>query len=566
MTDGPGMDAVELEVVRHALAGVAEEMGAALRRAAYSPNIKERVDCSAAVFDPDGRMVAQAEHIPVHLGSMPASVAAALDAFGPLAPGDQVALNDPYRGGTHLPDLTVVAAVGDDTDAAGGHLLGYVANRAHHADVGGAAPGSMPADAVDVAMEGVRVPPVRIGDAAGMRDDVLELIAANSRTPAERRGDLRAQLAANHVGARRLRELAAARGSRGLARAMAEVRAYSDRRVRAAVREIPDGTYTFTDVLEVDAPPLTRTSESRAAPEGEAGTSESRAAPEGEAGTSESGEGEVGPGEVPIRVEVTVAGDRVTADFAGSALQVAAPINAVRAVTLSSAYFVFRMLTDPDAPPNDGCYDALEVRTPAGSVVDAAFPAPVAAGNVETSQRIVDVLLGAFAQAVADGVPAASQGTMNNLLLGAASPGFSYYETLGGGEGGTPFRAGMHGVHTGMTNTKNTPAEAMELAYPLRVRCYELRQGSGGVGAHPGGEGLVREVEVTTDATLTLQTERRARGPWGLAGGDDGAPGRNTIVRADGSEEQLPAKGTWTLHAGDRVRVETPGAGGWGPA
>ena len=562
------MSAVELEVVRHALAGVADEMGAALRRAAYSPNIKERVDCSAAVFDPAGRMVSQAEHIPVHLGSMPESVAAALEAFGSLAPGEQVALNDPYRGGTHLPDLTVIAAVGDDPDDPGaGRLLGYVANRAHHADVAGAAPGSMPADATDIASEGVRVPPVRIGDARGMRDDVLDLIAANSRTPDERRGDLRAQLAANHVGARRLRELAAARGVEGLADAMAQVREYSDRRVRTAVRAIPDGTYRFTDWLEVEAPSLTATGSGPAA----AGATRSTAtdAEAGEAGRAVAPADPGPPGApvgVAISVTLTIAGDRVVADFAGSGAQVAAPINAVRAVTLSSAYFVFRMLTDPDAPPNAGCYEALEVRTPPGSVVDAAFPAPVAAGNVETSQRIVDALLGAFAEAIPERVPAASQGTMNNLLLGAADPPFSYYETLGGGEGATPQRAGMSGVHSGMTNTRNTPAEAIELAYPLRVRRYELRRGSGGAGAHPGGDGLVREVEATCDCILTLQTERRTRAPWGLAGGSDGAPGRNAIIRADGTVEEIAAKGTWRLRTGDRVRVETPGGGGWGAA
>ncbi len=517
---GNNLSAVELEVVRHALAGVADEMGAALRRASYSPNIKERADCSAAVFDARGAMVAQAEHIPVHLGAMPASVIAAIDAFGDrLAPGVQVALNDPYQGGTHLPDLTLVAAVGDED----GRLLGYVANRAHHADVGGAAPGSMPASATDIAMEGVRIPPVIVADADGVREDVLGLIAANSRTPDERRGDLRAQFAANHVGAQRLASLGHRYGIEGLARAMTAVCDYTDRRVRAAVTAIPDGVYAFTDLLEV-------------------------------------GDG------VEIAVTLTVDGDAVTADFRSSGGQVAAPLNAVRAVTQSSAFFVFRMLTDPDAPPNEGCYRALDVVTAPGTIVDAAPPAPVAAGNVETSQRIVDVLLGAFAQALPERVPAASQGTMNNLLLGSADPAFSYYETIAGGEGATPTRDGMSGVHTGMTNTRNTPAEALELAYPLRVRRAELRADSGGQGRHRGGDGVVREVEVTCpQAVLTLQGERRWRGPWGLAGGGAGAAGRDAIVRADGTEEPVPSKGTWTLHAGDRVRVATPGGGGWGP-
>jgi N-methylhydantoinase B len=516
------MDPVQLEVVRHALQGVAEEMGVALRRAAYSPNIKERADCSAALFDPDGQMVAQAEHIPVHLGSMPASVEAVLTAHGgTLVPGTQVAVNDPYAGGTHLPDLTLVAAVADDE----GVLLGYVANRAHHADVGGAAPGSMPAAATDIAMEGLRVPPTVVATAAGPREDVLALIAANSRTPWERRGDLRAQFAANHVGARRLRELAGRMGRERLSEGMAAVRDYSDRRVRSAVSRIPDGTYRFVDVLEIGD-------------------------------------------DAQIHVAVTVDGEEVLADFTGTSAQLPVGCNAVFAVTLSSAYFVFRMLTDPDAPPNEGCYRACTVRAPEGSLVNATFPAPVAAGNVETSQRIVDVLLGAFAQALPEVTPAASQGTMNNVLLGggAGGPAYSYYETIAGGEGGTPDRVGMSGVHTGMTNTRNTPAEAMELAYPLRVWRAELRQGSGGAGLHAGGEGVIREVEVLADSVLTLQTERRARGPWGLSGGADGAPGRNVRVGSDGTETLLAAKGTWALSAGERVRLETPGGGGWGTA
>ena len=515
------MTPVELEVARHALAGVAEEMGVALRRSAFSPNIKERIDCSAAVFSPAGDMVAQAEHIPVHLGSMPASVRAALDAFGgSLEIGSQVLLNDPYAGGTHLPDLTLVTAVGDEH----GRLLGYVANRAHHADVGGAAPGSMPATATDIAMEGLRIPPVLVGDAGGLRSDVLEMVAANSRTPRERRGDLRAQFAANHVGARRLRELAARGGGEHLRDAMAAVCEYSERRVRAAVTRMPDGTWTFSDSLELAFP-------------------------------------------ATIRARVTIDGDEIEVDFAGTDPQVPVNLNAVLAVTTSSTWFVFRMLTDPGAPPNAGAYRPCSVAAPAASLVNAVAPAPVAAGNVETSQRIVDVLLGAFAAALPDLVPAASQGTMNNLLIGAVGAhAFSYYETIAGGEGGTPDRAGMSGVHTGMTNTRNTPAEAMELAYPLRVWRAELRQGSGGAGAHPGGEGVVREIETLTDTTLTLQTERRATQPWGLQGGGDGAAGRNVRIGADGGEEELASKGTWPLAAGERVRVETPGGGAWGRA
>ncbi len=514
---------VELEVFRHALAGVAEEMGVALRRAAYSPNIKERADCSAAVFDPDGWMVAQAEHIPVHLGAMPASVRAVLDTYGALRPGQQVCVNDPYLGGTHLPDLTIVSAVGSANGPEDGvELLGYVANRAHHADVGGAAPGSMPASATEIAMEGIRIPPILIADADGERDDVVRLIAANSRTPGERRGDLRAQFAANHVGAVRLRELASRMGTARLHEAMAAVCDYSDRRVRTAVAEIPDGCYRYSDILEI-------------------------------------GDG------VTIRAAVTVVGDEVSIDFNDTDPQIPVNLNAVFAVTQSCAMFVFRMLTDPDAPPNAGCYRSLHVQAPEDSVVHATFPAPVAAGNVETSQRIVDVLLGCFAQAIPHRVPAASQGTMNNLLIGTGGDHpFSYYETLGGGEGGTPGRAGMSGIHTGMTNTRNTPAEAMELDYPLRVWRYELRSHSGGAGAHPGGDGLIREVEVLADCTLTVQSERREHPPWGLGGGHPGAVGRNVLRRADGTEEELPGKGTWQLRRGDRVRIETPGGGGWG--
>ncbi|GAB3278528.1 hydantoinase B/oxoprolinase family protein [Parasphingorhabdus pacifica] len=511
------LSAVELEVFRHALAGVAEEMGTALRRAAYSPNIKERADCSAAVFDRDGEMVAQAEHIPVHLGAMPASVRAVLDSRGELAPGEQVCLNDPYLGGTHLPDLTLVAGVGY-----GDRLLGYVANRAHHADVGGAAPGSMPADATEIAMEGLRIPPVLIATASGIRHDLVHLIAANSRTPGERRGDLRAQFAANHVGAVRLREIAGRFCSARLRRAMAAVCDYSDRRVRAAVREMPDGCYRNSDELEI-------------------------------------GDG------VTIRAAVTIAGDEVVIDFDGSDPQIPVNCNAVYAVTLSASMFAFRMLTDPGAPPNAGCYRSLRVSAPPGTVVNPVFPAPTAAGNVETSQRVVDVVLGAFAKAVPERVPASSQGTMNNVLIGSGrEAAFSYYETLGGGEGGTPERAGMSGVHTGMTNTRNTPAEAVELDYPLRVWRYELRPCSGGAGLHPGGDGLVREIEVLAECTLTVQSERRSHPPAGVGGGEAGAVGRNTVVRADGTVENLPGKGTWHLRRGDRVRIETPGGGGWG--
>ena len=512
-------DPARLQVTRHALDGVAEQMGVALRRSAHSPNITERLDLSAALFGPDGAMVAQAEHIPVHLGSMPASVDAVLAAFD-LRPGMQAVVNDPYRGGSHLPDITLVGAVGD----ADGTLIGYVANRAHHADVAGAAPGSMPADAVDVAMEGLRIPPMLLVDAHGERQDVIDMLAANSRTPAERYGDLRAQFAANHAGAVRLRELAAERGTATLAEDMRALIDYAERRIRAAVAAMPDGRWTFTDHLEW-------------------------------------GEG------LALPVTVTVDGEAMTVDLTGCPAQVPANLNAVRAVTESAALFVLRMLTDPQAPANAGTARPLQVLTTPGTIVDAVFPAPVATGNVETSQRLVDLLLGALAPALPDRVPAASQGTMNNLLIGSSAPPgqpFAYYETIGGGEGGTPGRPGMSGVHTAMTNTRNTPVEALEVAYPLRVVRSELRHGTGGAGQHPGGDGIVREVEVLAAATVTIQTERRARGPWGLAGGGDGAAGRNTLIRGDGEVQPLPAKATFSVQAGDRIRVETPGGGGWG--
>lgn len=515
------MDAVALEVLRHALDGAAEEMGVALLRSAFSPNIKERLDCSAAVFAPDGEAVAQAAHIPVHLGSMPASVAAARATLGTrMAPGTVVVVNDPWAGGTHLPDLTVVSVVA----SAEGEVLGLVANRAHHADVGGAAPGSMPADARDVAAEGLRLPPLVLADADGVRKDVVELIVANSRTPDERRGDLRAQLAANHVGGMRLRALTARMGADAFAGGIVAVRDHAERRVRAALAALDDGVAEAADVLEV-------------------------------------GDG------ARLHARVTIAGDELEVDLTGCDDQVDVNLNAVAAVARSAALYVLRLVVDPGAPANAGGERPLRVVTRPGSIVDASWPSPVAAGNVETSQRIVDVILRALASLLPERVPAASQGTMNNLLLGASAPTpFSYYETIGGGEGATPWRDGMSGVHTHMTNTRSTPAEAVELAYPLRVRRAELRPGTGGAGRFSGGDGAVREVEVLADCVLTLQGERRERGPWGLAGGADGAPGRDTLVHPDGTEEALPAKGTRAVAAGSRVRVETPGGGGWGLA
>jgi N-methylhydantoinase B len=521
------VDPITLEVVRNALIGAAEEAGAALRRTAYSPNIKERVDCSTAVFDAQGRMVAQAEHIPVHLGSMPASVAAALDTYGTLDPGDQVLVSDPYAGGTHLPDWTLVAAVHDQD----GLLLGYAANRAHHSDVGGAAPGSMPAGATEVYAEGLRIPPVKLRVRGEEQRDLVALLLANTRTPTERLGDLRAQVGANQLAATRLRELAADLGADGLQQAMAATLDHAERAVRAALDDLPDGTWTFTDVLDGDG---------------------------------------TGVRPVTIRATVTLSGDTITMDLCDSDDQVPGSVNAPLAVTRSAAIYVLRAVVAPDVAANDGAVRPLIVRTRSGSVVDPRPPASVAAGNVETSQRIVDVLLGALAQAVPDRVPAASQGTMNNTLLGGTDPrsgqAFTYYETLAGGCGAGPWGPGTSGTHSHMTNTKNTPIEAFELAYPLRVVEYRLRDGSGGGGAHRGGDGVRRVLEVLTeDAVASLITERRDRGPWGLAGGGDGAPGTNELHRGD-EVVRLDGKVTLRLRRGDRLVVETPGGGGYGRA
>jgi N-methylhydantoinase B len=519
------VDPITLEVTRNALAGIAEEAGAALRRTAYSPNIKERVDCSTAVFDAAGRMVAQAEHIPVHLGSMPASVRAALDTFGELAPGDQVLVSDPYAGGTHLPDWTLVSAVHLD-----GERIGFAANRAHHSDVGGSAPGSMPAGATEILQEGLRIPPVRLVREGEEDRDLVALLLANTRTPRERLGDLRAQIGANRLTERRLVELARRMGPGELAAAMAGTLDHAEALVREAIAALPDGTYEFADALDDDG---------------------------------------VDDTPVEIRVALTIAGSDVTADFAGSAPQTAGSVNAPLAVTTSCCYFALRAVAAPHVASNDGVYRPLTVRVPEGSVVDPRPPASVAAGNVETSQRIVDVLLGAFAQAAPDRVPAASQGTMNNTLAGGRDPAtgepFTYYETLAGGQGAGPTSDGMSGVHTHMTNTKNTPVEAFELAYPMRVLEYRLRDGSGGDGARRGGEGLRRTLEVLAeDATVSVLSERRRRAPWGLAGGGDGAPGRNTLVWPDGTEEELPPKATRRVPPGTRLTIETPGGGGHG--
>jgi len=511
------VDAVTLEVARNQFASVADEMGAVLRRTAYSPNIKERADCSAAVFVADGEMLAQAEHIPVHLGSMPASVEACLVEFGSdVAPGVQFAVNDPFHGGTHLNDLTLVRPV-----HRGGRLIGWVANRAHHADVGGDAPGSMPATATRLVEEGHVVSPTVACVDGVWEPGFVDGFLAATRTPEERLGDLSAQLGANEAGALRLIEAAAGYGP-AFDAVSHDLLDYGESRMRVALLALGDGSHSFEDAMEW------------------------------------------GDADIPIRVTVAIEGDRLVADFHGTAPQIDGNINAVEAVTRSCLYYAVRVATDPTIPANGGCYRPLQLRVEPGSLVGARPPVAVAAGNVETSQRIADVLLGALAPLAPDRVPAASQGTMNNILIG--SGGTVYYETIAGGEGGTPFRRGQSGIHTGMTNTKNTPIEALETHYPFRVVRTGLRSGSGGEGGHPGGEGIVREIEFLEEATVSLIGERRRNRPWGLAGGGPGATGEDWLIQRDGSRERLPGKVTFEAGVGDRVRVLTPGGGGWGEA
>jgi len=486
---------IELQVIGHALRAVAEEMGAALVRAAYSANIKERRDCSTALFSVDGRMIAQAEHIPVHLGAMPEAVAA-VRARDPR-PGEIYAVNDPYTGGTHLPDITLVSPV----------ECGFAVSRAHHADVGGMEPASLPAESRELYQEGLVIPPVRLDD------EVLRLLLANMRHPDERRGDLRAQIAAHRLCERRLAELCEHRGRERVAAAMDELYAYSERVVRAAIGQLPDGRYEAADVLE----PL--------------------------------------EGELEIRAAVTIAGDEIEIDFAGTSPQYEGNLNCPLAVTRSACFFVVRCLTEPDLPASGGSFAPVTVRAPEGCLVNSRRPAAVVAGNTETSSRIVDTVFRAFGRAVE--VPAQGQGTMNNVTFGNAR--FTYYETLGGGQGACPEADGASAVHVAMSNTLNTPIEALELAYPLRVERYELRRGSGGAGRRRGGDGVVRELRALEPCRLSLLTERRAHGPAGVAGGGDGAPGRNLL-----NGEELPAKVTRQLAAEDLVRIETPGGGGYG--
>jgi len=517
------MDPVALEVANHRLAAVAEEMGVVLGRTALSPNIKERRDYSCAVFDARGGLVAQAAHIPVHLGSTPLAVRAAL-ARVRMRPGDVVILNDPFAGGTHLPDVTVVAPV---------YLPGarrpfaYVANRAHHADIGGMAPGSMPL-ATEIFQEGLRLPPVRLVAGGRPVGDILALFLANTRVPAEREGDLTAQWAALRVGAERLRGLARAHGVRRLAVQMAALQRYSAALMQATLARLPAGIYRAADVLDDDG---------------------------------------LGAEGLRISVTITLGRGRARIDFAGSAPQSRGPVNANLAVTRSAVLYAFTALAPDDIPPNEGLSRPLTILAPEGSIVNARFPAAVAGGNVETSQRIVDVLLRALARAAPERIPAASAGSMSNVALGgtAGDHAFAYYETLAGGAGAGPHGPGLSAVHTHMTNTMNTPVEGLEAYYPLRVRRYLVRRGSGGRGRHRGGDGLVREIEVLVPTQVTLLGDRRRVPPYGLSGGRPGRPGRDWLV-SGGHVRRLAAKTSLAAEAGDRLRIETPGGGGFGRA
>ena len=522
-----GPDAVELEVFRHLFTALAEEMGAALKRASFSPNIKERRDYSCALFSPAGEAVSLGDHMPVHLGAMPMSVEAALTELGTLDPGDVVILNDPFRGGTHLPDITLISAVHDDAGA----LLGYVASRAHHSDVGGSTPGSMPL-AREIFEEGLRIPPVLLYKKHTRNDALWLTLLANVRTPVERAGDLDAQLAALHTGSTRLLEIAARRGAQTTLAAMDALIVYADRLVAAGLAEISDGVYVGKDFIEDDG---------------------------------------FGSGPIPIVATLSLKGDRLKIDFAGTSSQVPGGVNAVAAITSSATRYVVRcvveaLLGEP-LPAGGGSMSSVELILPDRSLVNAGAPASVAAGNVETSQRITDVLLRAFGEALPNLMPALSQGTMNNTAVGGTEPPtdqpFAYYETVGGGMGAGPSGHGLSGVHVHMSNSLNTPIEALEHAYPFRITAYGIRRDSGGSGLHHGGDGLRRDLQVLCPARVALLCERRIVGPSGMQGGSDGATGENVLIR-DGVEQHLDGKSTFSVEANDVISIRSPGGGGWG--
>jgi N-methylhydantoinase B/oxoprolinase/acetone carboxylase alpha subunit len=518
------LDPVEFEIFKNLFVSIAEEMGVTLCRTGFSPNIKERLDYSCAIYDASGQTIAQGDHLPVHLGAMPLSVRAAIDHVS-MEPGDTVILNDPFRGGTHLPDITLVSPVFLKPK---GTPAFFVANRAHHSDVGGMSPGSMPL-AREVFQEGLIIPPVKLVKRGVLDVELMSFILANVRTPDEREGDLTAQIASNRVGESRLREITRKYGYKRVAHYAAATQDYAERVLRRTIADIPDGEYRFEDFLDNDG------------------------------FSSEP---------IWIRVAIRISGDSAEVDFTGTDRQTDGGVNANLAITLSASLYAFRCLVQEDVLYNSGISRPVRVIAPPGTVVNALHPSAVAGGNVEASQRITDVVLGALSRALPDVIPAASQGTMNNVTLGGVDPrtgrAFAYYETAGGGMGGRNGMEGISGVHTHMSNTRNTPIEALEHHLPVRIRRYSLRQGSGGKGRYAGGEGLIREYEMLAKTSVTVLTDRRVGQPYGAQGGEPGAPGRNTVLREDGAIEILPAKARVELNPGDRLRIETPGGGGFG--
>jgi N-methylhydantoinase B len=539
------VDPIKLEVYKHLFASIAEEMGAVLRKASFSPNIKERRDFSCAVFDSHANMIAQAAHIPVHLGSMPLSVKYAIDRYtgqsDKLNPGDTIMLNDPFLGGTHLPDITLVTPVfiepyplssqsGYNSSSTSSHNnapFAYVANRAHHADIGGITAGSMPI-AREIYQEGLIIPPVKLINNEKINQDILNLVLANVRTPEERNGDLSAQIGANQRGVERFLELIHRYGSTESTQYMQALLSYTEQITRHLIAELPDGEFSFTDYLDDNG---------------------------------------ITNQKVPVCVSITIKGDTALVDFSGSAPQQDGSINAVYAITLSAVNYVFRSLIGLDVPNNSGCLGPIQIIAPQGTVVNATHPAPVAGGNVETSQRIVDVLLGALAQACPEKIPAASQGTMNNVSIGGWDPErkgfFTYYETIGGGMGADHKSDGTSAIHSHMTNTLNTPIEALEYSYPLQVSRYCIRNHSGGKGTHSGGDGIVRDIKLLADAQVTLLTERRVTAPYGLEGGEPGQKGENILFHG-AEQKSLPGKVTSYAVKGDVLSINTPGGGGYG--
>jgi N-methylhydantoinase B len=519
------LDPISFEILKNSLISIAEEMGVVLRKSSFSPNIKERRDYSCALFNASGQLVAQAEHIPVHLGAMPYSVQAVLKEFkDDLAEGDDIILNDPYRGGTHLPDITMVSPIFFKKN-----LVGFGANRAHHSDVGGVTPGSMSALSRDVNQEGIRIPPIKLWAEGKPNWQLLDFVLSNVRTPDERLGDLRAQRAANLVSAKRLGELLKKSRVPTVETGMNQLIDYSEELMLKKIRELPRKSSSAIDYLDDDG---------------------------------------FGTIDIPVRVKVTIGQQSITFDFSGSAKQVQGPLNAVYSVTLSAVYYVVRCVTDPSIPANAGCFKPIQVKAPSGTIVNAEPPAPVAGGNVETSTRIVDVTLKAFSSIIPERVCAACQGTMNNVTIGGIDPRtgkyFTYYETIAGGFGARYTKDGVDGIHSHMTNTLNTPVEALESAYPLRIKKYELVRGSGGRGRSRGGLSIRRDTELLAQgSTISLMGERQRHGPWGLSGGLSGAPGMYGIVR--GSRiNRLSSKTTLTANRGDVLTVTTPGGGGYG--